>query len=49
MPIMIDASWVSGVYTAYVTYGDFIDEPSSFEVVNNVIAVENEILEEEIL
>ncbi|MDC1103813.1 hypothetical protein OAS49_04785 [Nitrosopumilus sp.] len=47
MPIMIDASWVSGVYTAYVTYGDFIDEPSSFEVVNNVI-IENEILEEEI-
>jgi hypothetical protein len=47
MPIMIDASWISGVYTAYVTYGDFIDEPSSFEVINNVI-IENEILEEEI-
>jgi len=48
MPIMIDASWISGVYTAYVTYGDFIDEPSPFEVINNVIVVD-EILEEEIL
>ena len=47
MPIVIDASWVSGVYTAYVTYGDFIDEPSSFEVINNVIVID-EILDEEI-
>jgi len=47
MPIMIDDSWVSGVYTAYVTYGDFIDEPSSFEVINNLIVID-EILEEEI-
>jgi hypothetical protein len=47
MPIIIDASWVSGDYTAYVTYGDFVDEPSSFEVINNVIAVD-ETLEEEI-
>jgi len=47
MPIMIDDSWVSGVYTAYVTYGDFIDKPSSFEVINNVIVIDK-ILEEQI-
>ena len=47
MPIMIDDSWISGVYTAYVTYGDFIDEPSPFEVINDVI-VASEIVEEEI-
>ena len=40
MPIIIDASWVSGLYTAYVTYGDFIDTPSSFKVINNVIHVD---------
>ena len=47
MPIIIDASWVSGVYTAYVTYGDFIDNPSSFKVMNNVIHTD-EIVKDEI-
>lgn len=47
MPIIIDSSWVSGLYTAYVTSGDFVDEPSSFEVINNVVT-ENEILDEEV-
>jgi len=46
MPIMIDDSWISGDYTAYVTYNDFIDEPSTFQVTNNVI-VNDEILEEQ--
>jgi hypothetical protein len=46
MPIIIDASWVSGLYTAYVTYGDFIDPPSSFKVINNVIHVD-EIVKDE--
>ena len=46
MPIIIDASWVSGLYTAYVTYGDFNDTPSSFKVVNNVIHVD-EIVKDE--
>ncbi len=48
MPIIINDSWVSGSYTAYVTYGDFIDNPSLFEVVNNVILVKEIILEKEI-
>ena len=30
MPIIVDATWPSGQYTAYVTYGDFIDEPNNF-------------------
>jgi len=47
MPIIIDSSWISGLYTAYVTSGDFVDEPSSFEVINNVVT-ENEILDEEV-
>jgi len=47
VPIIIDASWISGDYTAYVVSGDFVDKPSSFEVINNVIAVD-ETLEEEI-
>ena len=47
VPIIIDDSWVSGDYTAYVVSGDFVDEPSSFEVINNVIVVD-ETLEEEI-
>jgi hypothetical protein len=47
VPIIIDASWISGDYTAYVTSNDFVDEPSSFEVINNVIAVD-ETLDEEI-
>ena len=47
VPIIIDASWISGDYTAYVVSGDFVDEPSSFEVINNVIVVD-ETLEEEI-
>jgi hypothetical protein len=46
MPIIVDDSWISGVYTAYVTYGNFIDEPSEFEVINNVI-IADEILEED--
>jgi hypothetical protein len=46
MPIIIDASWVSGLYTAYVTYGDFIDQPSSFEVINHVIHVDEIVTEE---
>jgi hypothetical protein len=47
VPIIIDASWISGDYTAYVASGDFVDEPSSFEVINDVI-IADETLEEEI-
>jgi len=47
MPIIIDSSWISGLYTAYVTSDDFVDEPSSFEVINNVVTT-NEILDEEV-
>jgi hypothetical protein len=36
-PIIITDTWISGVYTAYVTYGDFMDEPSTFSVINNAI------------
>ena len=36
-PIIITDTWISGVYTAYMTYGDFMDEPSTFSVINNVI------------
>ena len=47
MPIIIDNSWISGSYTAYVTYHDFIDEPSIFEVINNTILVDGSLLAEE--
>jgi hypothetical protein len=47
MPIIVDESWVSGSYTAYVTHGTFNDEPSSFNVINNVIQTKEEIDEEE--
>ena len=47
MPIIIDDSWVSGSYTAYVTYFDFIDDSSFFEVVNNTILSKEIILEKE--
>ena len=47
MPIIIDDSWSSGSYTAYVTYRDFIDEPSIFEVINNTILVDDSLLAEE--
>ena len=40
LPIIIDDSWISGDYTAYVTYENFIDTPSSFEVINNSISEE---------
>ena len=45
MPIIIDDSWISGSYTAYVTYRDFIDESSFFEVMNNSIHLNEENLE----
>ena len=47
MPIIINDSWISGSYTAYVTYHDFIDEPSLFEVINNTILVDDVLLTEE--
>ena len=47
MPIIINDSWISGSYTAYVTYRDFIDEPSVFEVINNTILVDDSLLAEE--
>ncbi len=49
MPIMIDDSWISGQYTAYVTYGDFMDESSSFSVINHAITSEEIIIENEIV
>ena len=45
MPIIIDDTWVSGDYNAYVTYGNFMDTPSLFEVVNDTIIDEKIILE----
>ena len=45
MPIIVNDSWVSGGYTAYVSYGNFIDSPSSFEVVNHSISEDTVILE----
>ena len=47
MPIIIDDSWISGDYTAYVTYGNFMDKPSSFEVINHTIIEDELILESE--
>ena len=47
MPIIINDSWISGSYTAYVTYHDFLDEPSVFEVINNTILVDDSLLAEE--
>ena len=47
MPIIIDDSWISGSYTAYVTYHDFLDEPSVFEVINNTILADDVILAED--
>lgn len=49
MPIIVNDSWVSGQYTAYVTYGDFVDEPSSFSVINHAILPEDEIIDEVIV
>ena len=48
MPIMVDDSWISGQYTAYVTYQDFIDDASVFDVINDTILAEEIILETEI-
>jgi len=45
-PIIITDTWISGVYTAYVTYGDFMDEPSTFSVINNAI-ISNDIISED--
>ena len=47
MPIIIDDSWVSGSYTAYVTYLDFIDDSSFFKVINNAMISKEIILEKE--
>ena len=47
MPIIIDDSWVSGSYTAYVTYLDFIDDSSFFKVINNAMIPKEIILEKE--
>ena len=46
MPIIINDSWISGQYTAYVTYGDFIDEPSSFSVINHAMKIKDEIVKD---
>jgi hypothetical protein len=48
-PIMINDSWISGQYTAYVTSGDFVDEPSSFSVINHAMVIDEIILEDEII
>ena len=47
MPIIIDDSWMSGSYTAYVTYLDFIDDSSFFKVINNEMLAKEIILEKE--
>ena len=47
MPIIIDNSWMSGSYTAYVTYLDFIDDSSFFKVINNEMLAKEIILEKE--
>ena len=47
MPIIINDSWISGQYTAYVTYIDFIDDASVFDVINDTILAEEIILETE--
>jgi len=46
MPIIVDDSWISGQYTAYVTYGDFVDEPSSFSVINHAMVSEEVIVDD---
>lgn len=48
MPIIIDDSWISGTYTAYVAYGEFVDSSSIFEVINNSIKIDDEIINEAI-
>jgi len=35
LPMQITDTWISGDYSAYVTYGTFVDEPLLFSVVNS--------------
>jgi hypothetical protein len=35
LPIQITDTWISGDYSAYVTYGTFVDEPILFSVINS--------------
>ena len=37
MPINIDDSWVSGTYTAYVQFREFMDDASTFKIINNAL------------
>lgn len=48
MPIIVNDSWASGQYTAYITYGDFMDEVSVFSVINHTILSDESVIENEI-
>ena len=37
LPIIIDDTWVSGTYTAYVQFREFMDDASTFTIINNSI------------
>ena len=37
MPINIDDSWSSGSYTAYVQFREFMDDASTFKIINNAL------------
>ena len=52
LPIIIDDTWVSGTYTAYVQFREFMDDASTFTVINNSIkddSVDLELIESEII
>ena len=37
MPINLDDSWSSGSYTAYVQFREFMDDASTFKIINNAL------------
>ena len=52
LPIIIDDTWVSGTYTAYVQFREFMDDASTFTIINNSIKVSEidvELIESEII
>ena len=52
LPIIIDDTWVSGTYTAYVQFREFMDEASTFTIINNSlneVTIDSESTESEIV
>ena len=52
LPIIIDDTWVSGTYTAYVQFREFMDEASTFTKINNSlneVTIDSESTESEIV